>query len=263
MKPTLTSTSYQLTLTTVAIAVSLLAGLGLVTWGMSPYAYLLQHDNIAVRGWPDGLFVLGWLLMCVAMMLPTALPLLAAIERLTSQREDRRQLTAISALGFLGVWLGSGVLVRAVDLAIHTCLHQWRWLAADPNRGGAIAASIAGIYLLLPIAQQCVTACQSPLGFIARAWTGLPNVELQVARMGWEYGLSCFGCCWPLMAVMCVLGMSNPVWMLVFTLVMMLQKHDRYGRLATTASGVTLLTVAAILLLGNVSLHPMAHSHSY
>jgi hypothetical protein len=81
MKPTLTSTSYQLTLTTVAIAVSLLAGLGLVTWGMSPYAYLLQHDNIAVRGWPDGLFVLGWLLMCVAMMLPTALPLLAAIER--------------------------------------------------------------------------------------------------------------------------------------------------------------------------------------
>jgi predicted metal-binding membrane protein len=86
------------------------------------------------------------------------------------------------------------------------------------------------------------------MGFIARAWTGQPNVRMQVARMGWEYGLSCFGCCWPLMAVMCALGMSNLVWMLIFTLVMIFQKHDRYGKLVTTASGVTLLTVAAILL---------------
>jgi predicted metal-binding membrane protein len=136
------------------------------------------------------------------------------------------------------------------------------WLSVHPQRVGAILASLAGIYLLLPIAQRCVSACQSPLGFIARAWTGLPDVRMQVARMGWEYGLSCFGCCWPLMAVMCALGMGNPAWMLVFTLVMILQKHDRYGKLVTTASGLILLTVAGILLMGTVSLDPMAHHYS-
>jgi predicted metal-binding membrane protein len=261
MKSIFTAASYQLTMTTVAIAVSLLAGLGLVTWGMSPFAYLLQHDNVAMRGWPDLLFVCGWLLMCIAMMLPTALPLLAAIERLTSQRADSRQLTAIAALGFLGVWLGSGILVRGVDVVLHNSIHQMSWLSVHPQRVGAILASLAGIYLLLPIAQRCVSACQSPLGFIARAWTGLPDVRMQVARMGWKYGLSCFGCCWPLMAVMCALGMGNPAWMLVFTLVMILQKHDRYGKLVTTASGLILLAVAGILLLGTVSLHPMAHHY--
>jgi hypothetical protein len=42
--------------------------------------------------------------------------------------------------------------------------------------------------------------------------------------------------------------------MLIFTLVMILQKHDRYGRLVTTASGVMLLAVAAIVWWGLLSL---------
>ncbi len=259
MKPTLTATSYRFTRTTVAIAISLIAGLGLVTWGLSPFGYLLHHNHLAVRGWADLLFVLGWLLMCVAMMLPTALPLLAAIERLTSSRADTGQLTTIAALGFLGVWLGSGVLVRGVDVLFHTMMHHNTWLSAHPDRVGAILLSIAGIYLLLPIAQRCVSACQSPMGFIARAWTGAPDVRRQVARMGWEYGLSCFGCCWPLMAVMCGLGMSNPAWMLIFTLVMILQKHDRYGKLVTTASGVILLSVAAIVWWESLPLEAILH----
>ncbi len=262
MKPTLTATSYQLTMTTVAIAISLLSGLGLVTWGLSPFSYLLQHDHLAVRGWPDLLFVLGWLLMCVAMMLPTALPLLAAIERLTSSRADTGQLTTIAAVGFLGVWLGSGVLVRGVDVLFHTVIQQNAWLSAHPDRVGAMLLSIAGIYLLLPIAQRCVTACQSPMGFIARTWTGQSDVKRQVAQMGWEYGLSCFGCCWPLMAVMCVLGMSNPAWMLVFTLVMILQKHDHYGKLVTTASGVMLLAIAAICWWGSLPLEVIVNGRA-
>jgi predicted metal-binding membrane protein len=263
MKPILTSASYRFSLTIVVISISLLAGLGLIGWGMSPFASFLQHGGMTERGWADVLFVLGWLLMCVAMMLPTALPLLAAIERLTNQRADSRQSIAIAALGFLSVWLGSGILVRAIDVLIHTSIHHLSWRAASPDRVGAMLLSLAGVYLLLPIAQRCVSACQSPMGFIARAWTGAANVHHQVARMGWEYGLSCFGCCWPLMAVMCALGMSNPTWMLIFTLVMILQKHDRYGRLVTMASGVILLAIAAILLYGTLPIKPVVHMHAH
>ncbi len=263
MKPTLTVASYKFTLTTIVLAVSLLAGLGLVLWGISPFASLLSHDSMSVRGLPDVLFVLGWLLMCVAMMLPTALPLLAAIERLTSQRADTRQLTSIAAVGFLSVWLGSGILVRMGDVWFHQLMLQNTWLSVHPRQVGAGLLSIAGVYLLLPIAQKCVSACQSPMGFIARAWTGQPNVRRQVARMGWEYGLSCFGCCWPLMSIMCALGMSNLVWMLIFTLLMMLQKHDRYGKLVTTTSGITILTVAVVLLVGTLPMPEVVHSHTH
>jgi predicted metal-binding membrane protein len=263
MKPTLTAASYKFTLTTIVIAVSLFAGLGLVLWGLSPFASLLSHDSMSVRGLPDVLFVFGWLLMCVAMMLPTALPLLAAVERLTSQRTDTRQLVSIAAVGFLSVWLGSGILVRVGDIWFHGLVNQNVWLAAHPKQVGAILLSIAGVYLLSPIAQKCVSACQSPMGFIARAWTGQPNVRRQVARIGWEYGLSCFGCCWPLMAVMCALGMSNLVWILIFTLVMIFQKHDRYGKLVTTMSGITILTVAVVLLVGTLPMPEVVHSHTH
>ncbi len=197
------------------------------------------------------------------MMLPTALPLLAAIERLTSQRLDTRFLTLIAALGFLGVWLGAGVLVRFGDICFHTLLQQISWLSAHPNQLGGVLLSIAGVYLLLPIAQKCVSACQSPMGFIARGWTGQADVQRQVAWIGWEYGLSCFGCCWPLMAVMCALGMSNPLWMLSFTLVMILQKHNNYGRLVTTTSGVLLLAVAVIMFHDVSPPLPAGHLHSH
>jgi predicted metal-binding membrane protein len=263
MKPIFTQFSYQSTLTMVVIAVSLAAGLGLLTWGISPFAYFLNHEGAAVRGWPDVLFVLGWLLMCVAMMLPTALPLLAAVERLTLQRSDTRRLTFIAALGFLGVWLAAGVVVRFGDVLLHALTHQVKWLSAHPNQLGAVLLSIAGIYLVLPIAQKCVSACQSPMGFIARAWTGKPNAKAQVARMGLEYGLSCFGCCWPLMGVMCALGMSNPVWMLSFTLVMMLQKHNSYGRLVTNICGVVLLSSAVVIFHGSSPIPHSGHMHTH
>lgn len=262
MKPLFNSFSYQITLTLVVIVVSLLAGLSLLVWGVSPFAYLLEHSNVAIHGWPDLLFLLGWLLMCVAMMLPTALPLLAAIERLTNQREDTQKLITIAATGFLMVWLVTGMVVRLGDILLHKLGNQNSWLVTHPNQLGAALLSFAGIYLLLPIAQKCVSACQSPMGFIARSWTGQADTNMQVARMGWEYGLSCFGCCWPLMVVMCVLGMSNPFWMLSFTLLMILQKHNRYGRLVTTASG-SLLLVSAIVLFVISPLPHGGHIHMH
>jgi predicted metal-binding membrane protein len=258
MKPIFIQSSYKFTLIIVVMMVSLLAGLGLMVWGASPLGYLLQHDCGTVRGWHDLLFLLGWLLMCVAMMMPTALPLLAAVERLTSKRPDTRKLTLITAFGFLGVWLAAGVVMRMADISFHSLTHQISWLSVHSSQLGAVLLGMAGIYLLLPIAQNCVNACQSPMGFIAKAWTGKPNVEKQVAQIGWEYGMSCFGCCWPLMAVMCVLGMSNPVWMLSFTLLMILQKHKKYGKLVTTTSGILLLTSAGIMISGVLT--PSSHS---
>jgi predicted metal-binding membrane protein len=77
---------------------------------------------------------------------------------------------------------------------------------------------------------------------------------MQVARIGMQYGWSCFGCCWPLMVVMCALGMSNPLWMLLLTLVMLLQKQSRYGSTITYALGGTLLVWAMGLALGWVNM---------
>jgi predicted metal-binding membrane protein len=264
MKQILNRSSYQSALTNVVIAVSIVAAIGLWAWGASPLGYLLRHQAGTMRGWPDLLFVLGWLLMCVAMMLPTAVPLLAAVERLTAQQPSGFRLVMVATSGFLGVWLGAGILVRAGDIVLHGLMEQNAWLAANSSLVGATLLAIGGGYLLLPIAQQCVRECRSPMGFIARGWTGKPDVTIQSAKIGVEYGISCFGCCWPLMAVMCALGMSNPVWMLTFTLVMLLQKHNRYGLAITKASGLLLLAGSFVLLTGGLpSPHHNHHHHNH
>jgi predicted metal-binding membrane protein len=99
-------------------ALSGTAWLALWLWGESPYARYLDHGNwtqIGVaaalcRALPGGgetlgglLVVGGWVLMLVAMMLPTTLPLLDIFRRLTAQRADHRRLMALVISGYLSV----------------------------------------------------------------------------------------------------------------------------------------------------------------
>src|SRR3712207_8115729 len=78
----------------VALMVALiaLAWLVLWVWGQSPYGRFLTHHSLeAVRG--DGtlvlVFVAGWTLMVVAMMLPTSLPLVALFRTLVDRKSTR------------------------------------------------------------------------------------------------------------------------------------------------------------------------------
>jgi predicted metal-binding membrane protein len=137
------------------------------------------------------------------------------------------------------VRLGENLLAQLVQSFPWLYFHQ-QWLSA------ALMAS-GGAYLLSPFVQKCVSACRSPLGFIARSWSGRPNVRTQSAEIGYRYGLSCFGCCWPLMVAMCAVGMSNPLWMLALTLLMLLQKQSRHGNWLTYGTGVAMLGLAICL----------------
>src|SRR3981081_3528345 len=79
--------------TLALLALSGLAWLTLVLWGQSPYARYLSHhslDEVRGGGGLMGVFVAGWLVMLVAMMLPTSLPLVLMFHRLVSKRPDRR-----------------------------------------------------------------------------------------------------------------------------------------------------------------------------
>src|SRR6185436_17010097 len=76
----------------------LLAWSALWLWGRSPSGHLLMHGSAhvaeaTVNLWYFGaMFVLGWTLMTVAMMLPTAVPLLVMFRRMVASRSDTWQL---------------------------------------------------------------------------------------------------------------------------------------------------------------------------
>ena len=61
----------------------------------------------------------GWLLMSMAMMLPTTLPLLAVFQRLVDGRPNAPLLVALVIGGYLLAWAGFGVAAHLLDSALN------------------------------------------------------------------------------------------------------------------------------------------------
>jgi predicted metal-binding membrane protein len=238
-------------LTAVVAMLTVAAWLALWRWGASPYGRYLHHDTPAGAGTALelSLFVAGWLLMIVAMMLPTSLPLIAMFQTITRQHPQRRLLITLLIVGYLAVWLASGVVAHAGYAAWYALVARTSWLRANAWSIGASIVLLAGIYQLTPLKYYCLDRCRSPLSFIAAHWRG-GSARLQALRLGLHHGLFCVGCCWSIMLLMFVVGSSNLGWMLALGAVMAIEKNVPWGRRISAPLGVALLAWGLTLALG-------------
>ena len=137
------------------MALIALAWLALWVWGQSPYGRFLNHHSLeAVRGNAALMlvFVAGWILMVVAMMLPTSLPLVALFRTLVRGRPDRTRLTVLLIAGYLAVWTLFGVLVYCGDWILHGAVEGSTWLESNVvSFIGAGTLLIAGFYQFTPL----------------------------------------------------------------------------------------------------------------
>src|SRR5436305_14913864 len=83
----------------------LLAWLSLWAWGQSSYGRYLDHQNlsgITLEGAAQLLiFLAGWTLMIVAMMLPTSLPLITLFFTINRRKKERVALVYLLLVGYL------------------------------------------------------------------------------------------------------------------------------------------------------------------
>jgi predicted metal-binding membrane protein len=228
----------------LAGGLSTLAWLTLWLWGQSPYGRLLNHDELSSADLGNGLvllvIVLGWLLMVVAMMLPTSLPLVALFYRLTRQRPDQVLLVCLLIAGYLSMWTIFGLVVHLGDGLLHLAVAQSAWLGAHAWAIGAGILVLAGLYQFTPLKYACLDKCRSPLSFITEHWHG-SHERAQAFRLGVRHGLFCIGCCWSLMLLMFAVGLGNLGWMLVLGTLMAVEKNLPWGRHFSAPLGVVLL----------------------
>lgn len=227
----------------VMLALVALAWLALWAWGQSPYARFLSHHSLEeVRG--GGLlmlvFVGGWLVMIVAMMLPTSLPLIALFHRLTRHKPNRLRLVALLLAGYIGVWTLFGISVYFGDWVLHQAVEQSAWLEGHAWVIGAATLILAGLYQFTPLKYHCLDQCRSPLSFIAGHWHGHAE-QAQALWLGLHHGLFCLGCCWSLMLLMFAVGGGNLGWMLALGMVMAAEKNLPWGRRISAPLGVALV----------------------
>ncbi len=247
-----------------AIVLSGLAGITILAWiytislsldmtdAVAGHASVV-HPHLRAFGAADlALLFLMWVVMMIAMMVPTAAGMVltfAAIERRRPEGPDPVRRTAIFLLGYVVAW--------SLYAALAT-LGQWGLVSAalvspagvskSAILGGALLI-VAGIFQWTPLKSACLSRCRSPFAFLMTEWRPGDRGAL---IMGWRHGIYCVVCCWALMALMFVLGMMNVVWLAVLTVFVLLEKAAPGGRLTGHLAGIVLVGWGAYLLVAGL-----------
>jgi predicted metal-binding membrane protein len=229
-----------------------LSWLALAVWGQSPYGRYLNHHSLDQNQGGGGLmlvFVLGWVVMLVAMMLPTSVPIVVMFHGLTQRRPDSARLVALLLVGYLSVWTLFGLAVYIGDSFLHAAVAQSDWLAEHAWVFSPLALLLAGAYQFTPLKYLCLEKCRSPFSFIAEHWRG-KGESGQAFLLGIHHGRFCIGCCWTLMLLTFAIGVGSLGWMLALGALMAVEKNLPWGRRLSPALGVLLLAWGLGLLFG-------------
>ena len=190
-----------------------------------------------------------WWTMMVAMMLPSAAPMILLYARVaTNAQAEVRPATGFFLAGYLVSWGGFSLaatllqhlLERTQLLAPMVMASQSRWLSA------AILVA-AGIYQLSPLKDLCLRHCRSPAQFLSSHYRPGATGAL---RMGLVHGTFCIGCCWPLMTLLFLGGVMNLIWIALLTLMVAAEKLLPFGRYVSIATGAACIVWGAVLLIG-------------
>ena len=196
------------------------------------------------------LLFLMWAVMMMAMMLPSAAPMILLFALVNRRRRDRASPavpTAIFVAGYLLVWAGFSAAAALAQTALHQAALLSHTMATTSPLLGGVLLLVAGIYQWLPLKSACLGRCRSPLGFLDSEWREGRRGALV---MGMRHGLFCVGCCWALMVLLFVAGVMQLAWVAVIAALVLVEKVAPGGRWVGRVGGVILAAAGVWMLAG-------------
>jgi predicted metal-binding membrane protein len=186
--------------------------------------------------------------MMVAIMFPTAAPMIMMFARIHAKKAERGQAfvpTWVFASSYLLVWALAGVLAYGVAVAGDALADESTWAMNNASRIGGGLLIAAGAYQLSPLKNVCLNKCRSPISFILNSWR---DGYAGSFRMGLEHGVYCLGCCWLLFAILFPLGMMNIAVLALITLLIFAEKSTPVGRQVASLASVALIVYGAVVI---------------
>jgi predicted metal-binding membrane protein len=246
------------------VVLGALAGISALAWGyMIQEARAMSLHSVCscagmkmsgpdVQAWSAAALIplfLMWSEMMVAMMLPSAAPMILTFAMVNRKRQERQQPFASTGLfvtGYLAAWTGFSALAALAQAILHHyALLSPMMTSVSPMLGGSLLIA-AGLFQWTPIKNACLTHCRSPLSFLMTGWReGKGGAFL----MGLQHGTYCTGCCWFLMALLFVAGVMNMWWVAVIALLVLVEKVAPRGLWIGRATGLLLCVWGAWLVL--------------
>ncbi len=225
-----TAASYPLLRERNAILVTLLA-LAAGAWALLVWQWATSDGDMSLTmGMGAPLFIAIWVAMMVAMMFPTAAPMILTFARVHENRRAQGRSFVPSWVftgSYLVVWTLFGVLAYGVAAGLDGLANHSGWLMDNAARIGGGVLVLAGLYQVSPLKYACLAKCRTPFAFVLTSWR---DGYAGSFRMGLEHGLYCLGCCWLLFVILFPLGMMNVGAMALITLLIFAEKSTPFGR---------------------------------
>ena len=209
---------------------------------------LLQHHlstSGAVHSHAPSNVFLMWALMTLVMMSTTAVPVLQSLHSITQNASPLIWWAFV--LGYSVIWFGFALGASSMQLAVA----ELDLFDAHNQLNRALSGAlliIAGLYQFSTLKQRCQSECLAPMQFFLRHWRDGVSGGL---KMGLRHGVTCVGCCWALMLLAFVGGLTNIWFMVLSAAVMAIEKFPVIGRRVTTPLGV-LITVWGVAVLASL-----------
>jgi predicted metal-binding membrane protein len=193
-------------------------------------------------------FLIAWVAMMAAMMLPGVMPVVRGYVRAAA---GNAVPAVIFVAGYLAVWSAVGIPAFLASNRLNPMLHTCLWVG---RFAGAVAV-IAGLHQLTPLKAMCLRHCRWPMSL-----SGGPGKRLdgpaRALVSGGRYGMFCLGSCWMLMVVLVAFGTMQLAWMLALAMVIWLEKLAPFGDRLRSVTAAMLVALGVALLV-----HPVFVTH--
>lgn len=181
-------------------------------------------------------FLAMWESMMVAMMLPSSAPMLLLYRRAAAFRGEKRVglSTLAMACGYFVVWLGVGIAIYIVGLAIGAAAMRWTVVSRLVPIAGGATLIVCGLFQLTAWKSQCLRHCRDPLSMVA----GHMGHRGGAWQLGLHHGLFCAICCGGLMIIQLVLGVMSLTAMVLVAVAIAVEKMAPGGERIARGIGV-------------------------
>ncbi len=233
-----------------AIVACGLAGVAILSWLYLIYMdWGMRHMEVGMDmvimpsmqhwvAWDLVLVFLMWAIMMVAMMVPSASPvilLFAEVNRRRHEDQDTFVATGCFLLGYLAAWTGFSVLATLAQWGLLTAALVSPMMESTSKALGAGLLLGAGLFQFSRLKYACLAHCRTPMGFLATEWRdGLRGAFW----MGLKHGIYCLGCCWALMGLLFAFGVMNLLWVASISAFVLLEKMASGNQLVSRLSGL-------------------------
>jgi predicted metal-binding membrane protein len=198
--------------------------------------------------WPGAAasFLGMWVVMMVAMMLPSLVPMLRHYREAVGRTGERRlgRLTALVGAGYFFVWTMVGIAVFPLGVALAAVAMLQPALARTVPIAVGVVVLMAGFLQLTAWKARHLACCRETPG----RGHSLPADAGTAWRHGLRLGLHCSQCCFGLTAILLVIGVMDLRTMAVVAAAITVERLAPAGERVAQATGAVAVGAGLFLI---------------